>query len=114
MVETPDTQEAPSRDRSEQIWAKPEEERTAAELKYTKAIHRYAKAGLNHMPVCHFIMDNAVQDSFRYFGKDVKLGDKDAIVCWYRLKGAETYRVVYGDLSVKDVAWEDLPLPVRP
>jgi hypothetical protein len=34
-------------------------------------------------------------------------------VCWYKLKGAKTYRVVYGDLSVKDVAAEDLPLPVE-
>ena len=49
----------------------------------------------------------------RYF----ELGDKDRIVCWYKLKAAKdqgTYRVVYGDLSVKDVAAKDLPLPVQP
>ena len=61
--------------------------------------------------------DSIVKDSFRYMGKGVKLGDKDRIVCWYKLKDAKapkTYRVVYGDLSVKDVAPEDLPLPVEP
>ena len=61
--------------------------------------------------------NNADWLSFRYFGKGVKLGDKDAIVCWYKLKDAKdpnTYRVVYGDLSVKDVAAKDLPLPVEP
>ena len=38
-------------------------------------------------------------------------------MCWYQLKSTgnpKTYRVVYGDLSIKDVAAEDLPLPVRP
>ena len=61
--------------------------------------------------------DSVVKDSFRYLGKGVKLGDKDRIVCWYKLKDAKdpnTYRVVYGDLSVKDVAAKDLPLPVEP
>ena len=49
-------------------------------------------------------------------GKGVKLGDKNRIVCWYKLKDAKdptTYRVLYGDLSVKDVAPKDLPLPSR-
>ena len=67
------------------------------------------------MPTGHFVEDHTVEKSFRYLGKGVKLGDKDRIVCWYKLKDAKdanTYRVVYGDLSVKDVAPEDLPLPV--
>ncbi len=34
------------------------------------------------------------------------------MVCWYRPKGSRTYRVVYGDLSVKEIEPEDLPLPV--
>ena len=53
-------------------------------------------------------------DSWRYIGKGVKLGDKGRIVCWYKPKGSNTYRVVYGDLSVKDVAPEDLPIKVEP
>ncbi len=96
------------------IWNKPAEERTPVERKYTDTIERYKRANLNHMPMYHFITDHAVKDTFRYFGKGVKLGDQDAVVCWYKLKGAKTYRVVHGDLSVSDVAENDLPLPVQP
>jgi len=44
-----------------------------------------------------------------YAGKGVALGDASTPVCWYRPKDSETYRVVYGDLSVQDVAEKDLP-----
>ncbi|MBA7688505.1 hypothetical protein ES703_96988 [subsurface metagenome] len=44
-----------------------------------------------------------------YAGKGVKLGDADKAIFWYRPEGSETYRVIYGDLSVKDVAQENLP-----
>jgi hypothetical protein len=71
-------------------------------------------AGLNGMPVVHFLQDHAEKDSFRYLGKGVRLGDGDRIVCWYRLKDSPMYRVVYGDLSARDVLPEDLPLPVEP
>jgi outer membrane lipoprotein-sorting protein len=72
---------------------------------------------VNQKPFTRFAECNTAADSFRYLGKGVKLGDKDRIVCWYKLKNAKdpnTYRVVYGDLSVKDVAPDDLPLPVEP
>ena len=44
-----------------------------------------------------------------YAGSGVKLGDADKAVFWYQPEGSETYRVIYGDLSVKDVAPENLP-----
>ena len=44
-----------------------------------------------------------------YAGNGVKLGDADKAIFWYRPEGSETYRVIYGDLSVKDVAPENLP-----
>jgi hypothetical protein len=46
---------------------------------------------------------------WHYAGKDVKFGDVDTAIFWYRPKGSQTYRVIYGDLSVKDVAPENLP-----
>jgi len=46
---------------------------------------------------------------WHYAGKGVKLGDADKAIFWYRPKDSETWRLVYGDLSVKDVAPEDLP-----
>ena len=44
-----------------------------------------------------------------YTGDGVKLGDADAPVCWWKPEGAETWRVIYGDLTVKDVAPGDVP-----
>jgi hypothetical protein len=35
-------------------------------------------------------------------------GDTDKAVFWYQPKDAETYRVIYGDLSVEDVAPESI------
>jgi len=46
---------------------------------------------------------------WHYAGAGVKLGDADTPIFWYQPKGSDTYRVIYGDLSVKDVAPEDLP-----
>ena len=46
---------------------------------------------------------------WHYAGNGVKLGDADKAIFWYRPEGSETYRVIYGDLSVKDVAPENLP-----
>ena len=49
------------------------------------------------------------ENDWHYVGRNVKLGDAESPVCWYRPEGSETYRVIYGDLSVKDVAAGDLP-----
>jgi hypothetical protein len=106
-----------SSDRLNKIWYKPKKERTPAEQKLIETGDYYRRAGMYMMPVHHFVNYNTIEMSFLYLGKGVKLGDKDRIVCWYKLKDAKdpsTYRVVYGDLSVKDVAPEDLPLPVEP
>ena len=49
------------------------------------------------------------ENDWHYVGNGVKLGDAESPVCWYRPDGSETYRVIYGDLSIKDVAPENLP-----
>ncbi len=49
------------------------------------------------------------QDTGHYAGQGVKLGDAGKAIFWYQPKDSETYRVIYGDLSVKDVASENLP-----
>jgi len=46
---------------------------------------------------------------YHYAGKGVKLGEADKAIFWYQPEGSDTYRVIYGDLSVKDVAAENLP-----
>jgi hypothetical protein len=56
----------------------------------------------------HQMLDAGGAD-WKYVGAGVKLGDASKPVFWYRPQGSQTYRVIYGDLSVKDVAPEDLP-----
>jgi hypothetical protein len=49
------------------------------------------------------------QGQWHYAGQGVKLGDADKPIFWYQPQGSQTYRVIYGDLSVKDVASDSLP-----
>ena len=49
------------------------------------------------------------ESDWHYAGKDVKFGEAEKPICWYRPEDSETYRVIYGDLSIKDVTPEDLP-----
>jgi hypothetical protein len=44
-----------------------------------------------------------------YAGNGVKLGEADKAIFWYQPEGAGTCRVIYGDLSVKEVSEENLP-----
>jgi hypothetical protein len=46
---------------------------------------------------------------WQYVGEDVKLGDAKKPVCWWKLPDSKTYRVIYGDLSIRDVEPSDLP-----
>jgi outer membrane lipoprotein-sorting protein len=56
-----------------------------------------------------FVEALPADSDWHYAGKDVKFGDAETAIFWYRPEGSETYRVIYGDLSVKDVAPENLP-----
>ena len=47
--------------------------------------------------------------TFKYVGEGVLLGDRTRPVCWYKPKGTDVYRVVYGHLGVANVGQEDLP-----
>ncbi|MHC4229504.1 MAG: hypothetical protein ACYSW0_18900, partial [Planctomycetota bacterium] len=44
-----------------------------------------------------------------YVGDGVHLGEAEKVILWYRPEGTSSYRVVYGDLRLEDVAPEDLP-----
>ncbi len=58
---------------------------------------------------CAFIEQLPEGSDYQYVGEDVKLGDANAPVCWWKPPGSKTYRVVYGDLSIRDVEPGDLP-----
>jgi len=46
---------------------------------------------------------------WHYAGKDAVFGDAHTPIFWYRPEGSQTYRVIYADLSVKELAPQDLP-----
>jgi hypothetical protein len=88
--------------------------RTDAEQKMYDLYTRYLQVSLpgeHDVPVVRFLREQTVEGSFRYIGVGVKLGSADRLVCWYRSKSTGTYRAIYGDLSVKDVDSQELPLP---
>ena len=55
-----------------------------------------------------FLHDLKPENDSHYAGKDVKLGTPDRPIFWYKPTGAEEYRVIYADLSVKDMSPDDL------
>jgi len=44
-----------------------------------------------------------------YTGASVKFGEADKPILRYRPKGSQTYRIIYGDLSVRDATADQLP-----
>ncbi len=58
---------------------------------------------------CEFIERLPEGSDYQYVGEDVKLGDANTPVCWWKPQGSKTYRVVYGDLSIRDIEPSDLP-----
>ena len=60
-------------------------------------------------PLSQFLMSLKPEHDWHYVGASVPFGDANKPVCWYKPIGSQTYRVVYGDLSVRDVLEEDLP-----
>ena len=60
-----------------------------------------------------FIEQVGENGSWQYVGRDVKLGDGTSAVCWWRPAGSATFRVVHGDLRIKDVPAELLPQHAR-
>lgn len=56
-----------------------------------------------------FAITLPASSNWHYAGKGLKLGDASKAVFWYRPEGSQSYRVIYGDLSIKDVAEKNLP-----
>ena len=71
-------------------------------LELQKTIMKMSRGGI-------FVQKLPTDSNWHYAGENVRYGDADTAVFWYRPEGYETYRVIYGDLSVKDVTPENLP-----
>lgn len=58
---------------------------------------------------CAFIEHLPEGSDYQYVGEDVELDDANTPVCWWKPPDSKTYRVVYGNLSIRDVEPNDLP-----
>lgn len=57
----------------------------------------------------NFARELAADSDYHYVGKGVKLDTPNRPIFWYKPTKSEKYRVVYADLSIKEVAPADLP-----
>ncbi len=55
-----------------------------------------------------FLHDLKPENDSHYAGKGVKLGTPDRPIFWYKPSGADKYRVIYADLSVKELAPDEV------
>ena len=63
-----------------------------------------------HTRIVRAMMLLDMHPSAQYAGQGVKLGDGTKPVFWYKPgSDSQAYRVIYGDLSVKDVPTDELP-----
>lgn len=58
-----------------------------------------------------FVTKMKPENDWHYAGGDVKLGSADVPIAWWKPDSVETYRVIYGDLKIKDVKPEELKKP---
>ena len=65
--------------------------------------------GMQYGKTVLFIQLLGQQGEYKYAGQGVALGDADTAVLWYRSGDAKTYRVIYGDLRVEELALDRLP-----
>ena len=48
------------------------------------------------------------KSDWHYNGQDAMLSDADTAIFWYKPKDSDTYRVIYGDLTIEDITPDDL------
>jgi outer membrane lipoprotein-sorting protein len=51
---------------------------------------------------------------YGYKPEGVKLGDAGKVLFWYKPKGKETYRAIFGDLHIADLAADQVPATEKP
>lgn len=56
----------------------------------------------------YFAFEKKADGIWGYTDKEVLLGDSDLAVCWWKSEDSETYRVIYGDLSIGSTTIENI------
>ena len=75
------------------------------EEKEQKEIQKAVQSGMQ------FVMLMKPENDWHYAGKGVKLGSANRPIFWWKPDGAKNYRVIYGDLKIRDVTPEELKKP---
>ncbi|UCD28454.1 MAG: hypothetical protein JSV03_15440 [Planctomycetota bacterium] len=88
--------------RNLELWKKKLIETKMSEPEQIKRVMKVARSWL-------FIRTLKAESDWHYAGNGVRLGEANKAIFWYRPVGSETYRIIYGDLSIKDVAADELP-----
>jgi outer membrane lipoprotein-sorting protein len=86
----------------EAIQAKWMEEYTKATMPFTQKLMLKRQAGLT------FYMALTPKNDPHYVGGGVKLGTPDRAIFWYKPTGAENYRVLYADLTFKELTPDEV------
>lgn len=97
------------RDKLNAEWEKAEAARSAESTALIAQIEKIRLREIYQSPISKFLDDHAVPESFHYVGSGIKLGEKDQLVGWYKLKASQTLRAIYGDLTIRDINESDLP-----
>jgi hypothetical protein len=56
-----------------------------------------------------FVQSLPADSDWHYAGKGVTFGDTETPIFWYRPEGAETYRVIYSDMTIDEVPASEVP-----
>jgi Ca2+-binding RTX toxin-like protein len=56
-----------------------------------------------------FVQQLPADSDWHYAGNDVTFGAAETPIFWYRPEGAETYRVIYGDMTIDEVPANEVP-----
>lgn len=97
------------RDKLNVEWENEESARSAEAAALITQIDKIRFREIYSPPVTKFLDDHAVPESFHYIGSGIKLGEKDRLVGWYKLKATKNLRAIYGDLTVRDISESELP-----
>ena len=85
-------------------------DRSSAENRLIDIRDKIMMREIYRSPVLKFLEDHAVENSSQYVGADVKVGEADKLIFWYKPKGSSKHRGFYGDLKIKDLQDSDLPI----
>jgi hypothetical protein len=55
-----------------------------------------------------FVTKMKSSNDWNYAGENIKLGDSETAIAWYKPEKSKTYRVIFGNLQVKDMTEEKL------